>query len=375
MDPVRWVDLGAVDGPTMVNAFVAVAESVGRGASPATILSVHPAAPFANVGYHQEEEREIDLDYCRAAGIPVVRRVVGGGAILDGPWEQDYMVVVPDGAPGTTAGVEGFYAHYLAPVRSALSRLGVPAERGGVNDLTARGRKISANGALALGGAWVLTGDLLLDLDIALMTRVLRVPDEKFREKLAGGLAEWLTSLRRELGRAPDRAVVAAALREAFARELGATTVDGTLSPAESARRAALRSERSGEDWTLLKDASHPRLRGRPDLVPGRSVKIADGTTLGRADVKGGKLVRATVLARAGRIEEVELSGDFFTVPFAGAIEALEAALAGAWVKRTDLVARIEAWRTAGGIRLVGVGAEEIARAIVAAGGAPVPPP
>ncbi len=373
MDPVRWVDLGPVDGPTMVNAFVAVAEAVGQKASPPTILSVHPTAPFANVGYHQEAERELDLDFCRAEGIPVVRRVVGGGAILDGPWEEDYMVVVPDGAPGTTAGVEGFYAHYLAPIRAALGHLGVPAERGGVNDLTARGRKISANGALALAGAWVLTGDILLDLDPTLMTRVLRVPDEKFRAKLAGGLSEWLTSLRRELGRAPERATVAAALREAFERDLGGPMVNGALSPAETERLAALRQARSGATWTFLKDASHPRLRGRPDIVPGRSVKIADGTTLGRADVKAGKLVRATVLVRAGRIEEVELSGDFFTVPFAGAIEALERDLVGASLEGATLMPRIEAWRTREGVRLVGVGPEEIARAIASAAGGSAP--
>lgn len=372
---VRWVDLGPVDGPTMVNAFVAVAESVGRRAAPPTILSVHPSAPFANVGYHQEAERELDLDFCRAERIAVVRRVVGGGAILDGPWEEDYMVVVPDGAPGTDAGVEGFYAHYLAPVRAALARLGVPAERTGVNDVSARGRKISANGALALDGAWVLTGDILLDLDPALMTRVLRVPDEKFRTKLARGMEEWLTSLRAELGSAPPRPHVTGVLRDAFARALGAPAVAGALTDAELDRLDALRRERSTEAWTYRKEASHPRLRGHPEAVPGRAVKIAGGTLLGRADVKAGKLVRATVLARDGTIEEAEISGDFFTVPFAGALEELERGLAGRPLDPATLGGAVRGWLESTRVRLVGVGVDDIVRALLEAGRAPAGPP
>ena len=95
----RWLDLGAVDGATMVNVFVALARPVAEGRSPPTAFVLYPERPFANVGFHQEAEREVDIPYCRANGIPVVRRVVGGGAILDGPWEHDYMVVVPPGAP------------------------------------------------------------------------------------------------------------------------------------------------------------------------------------------------------------------------------------------------------------------------------------
>ncbi len=122
--PWRWVDLGGVDGATMVNVFVAVARTVGSGRSPPTVLVLHPDRPFANVGYHQEAEREVDLAYCRDQGIPVVRRVVGGGAILDGPWEHDYMVVVPSGAPGTDGDVPSFYARYLEPIRATIARLG-----------------------------------------------------------------------------------------------------------------------------------------------------------------------------------------------------------------------------------------------------------
>ncbi len=364
----RWLDLGSVDGATMVNLFVAVAGSVGRGAAPPTAVVLHPQAPFANVGYHQEADREIDLAYCREAGIPVFRRVVGGGAILDGPWEQDYMVVVPNGTVGTEAGVGEFYGRFLRPVQNALTRLGVSAQRSGVNDLAVAGRKVSANGALSLDGSWVLVGDILLDLDIRAMSRVLRVPDEKFRSKLAKGMAEWLTSIRDQTGRTPSRESVTSILREEFERDFGVALVPAGLTEDERRALGHLRAERSTGAWTFRKDSGHPRFRS-PDVPPaGRSIKIAHDTYLGRSDRKSGKLLRVTLRSAAGKIDEVEISGDFFTQPFAGHLEELEAALVGCPLDPTALDDAIGRWETAHRVSLLGVSRADIVAAILDAG-------
>ncbi len=361
----RWIDLGAVDGVTMVNVFVALARPVAERRSPPTGLVLFPEAPFANVGYHQEAEREIDLDYCRAQRIPVGRRTVGGGAILDGPWEHDYMFVVPAGAPGTGAGVAEFYEHYLAPVTSTLRRFGVRAERSGINDLAVGGRKVSANGAMQLDGAWVLVGDVLLDLDVAALSRVLRVPDEKFRGKLARSMGEWLTSVRAETGHPLGRDEFTRVLAREFARHLGVSWTDGKLSEEETSRLSSLRSARSHDDWTYGKDRSHPSFLRAP--TEGRAIKIANRAVLARADRKAGKLVRVTLLHGAGAIEEVEFSGDFFSQPFDAPLADLEAALVGHPLQESALRATISAWLERRAVRLVGASADDLAATVVAA--------
>ncbi len=369
----RWLDLGPVDGPTMVNLFVALAPSIGSLASPPTAVVLYPRAPFANVGFHQEAEREIDLGYCRERGIPVVRRVVGGGAILDGPWEQDYMLLVPAGAPGTQGGVESFYERYLRPVRSTLQRLGLTAERAGVNDLAVRGRKISANGALLLDGCWVLVGDILLDLDLPAMSRALRVPDEKFRGKLSEGMEEWLTSLRKETGQVPSRELVCRLLQEELERHLGSPLVSGTLSGEEQDRLDRLRRERSEDAWTFQKDASHPGFRDE-SAEGARSVKIAHGISLRRVDRKAGKLLRITLLSREGRIEEVEISGDFFTQPFTGHLGELEQALQGAPLEAAALDTVVSQWEHNYQVRFIGISRADLVSTIVEAGPGSAPP-
>ena len=46
---------------------------------------VSPSSPYVCIGYHQDVEQEVDLEFCKDHKIPVFRRQVGGGAVyLDG---------------------------------------------------------------------------------------------------------------------------------------------------------------------------------------------------------------------------------------------------------------------------------------------------
>ena len=52
-----------------------------KESTPNTIIMVSPNAPYVCVGYHQDIQKEVDLDYCTAHNLPVYRREVGGGAV------------------------------------------------------------------------------------------------------------------------------------------------------------------------------------------------------------------------------------------------------------------------------------------------------
>ena len=84
----RLLDLGPIDGYTMTNLYEAVGLSVSSGESPNTVILNHPEAPFVNIGYHQLMDKEINVEKARARGYRLVRRTIGGGAILDGPWSR-----------------------------------------------------------------------------------------------------------------------------------------------------------------------------------------------------------------------------------------------------------------------------------------------
>jgi lipoate-protein ligase A len=77
---VRVVKLGLVDPIRSQSVYHAVGYTFRSGTLP-TILLVSPTTPYVSIGFHQDAEREVDLDYCWSVGLPVIRREVGGGAV------------------------------------------------------------------------------------------------------------------------------------------------------------------------------------------------------------------------------------------------------------------------------------------------------
>jgi len=121
----RFVSLPPQDGYHMVTSFVSVADYVSRGGRN-TLLVFSVKEPFVNVGVHQEVWLEVDLDYTSKAGIPVVRRDLGGGTVVITRGEHDYFVVVnQDEAPSDP---KALYAKYLSPVVEVLRDYGLNAQ-------------------------------------------------------------------------------------------------------------------------------------------------------------------------------------------------------------------------------------------------------
>lgn len=315
------------------------------------LVIVRPATPYVCIGYHQDAEQEVDLAHCRARGIPVFRREVGGGAVyLDGD-QVFYQLVLRRDHPLALGSKEAFYRRMLAPVVATCRDLGLEASYKPVNDVLVGGRKISGNGAGEIAESVVLVGNLILDFDYDTMVRVLRVPDEKFRDKVHKSLRENLTTLRRELAQPPTVEQLERLLVRRFAEVLGPLS-ERPLPGAVRQEVARLTPALTGEDWLLR--------RGR--RCQGREVRIGAGHQVAQRAFKApGGLIRATVETHEGRLVAVELGGDFFFYP-PGQLEALAESLAGTPCAQVE--AAIAAFYERAGVESPGVTPADLARAI-----------
>ena len=278
-----------------------------------------PSEPYVCIGYHQDLEQEVDVAYCQEQGIPVFRREVGGGAVyLDGN-QIFYQLVLHKDHPLAQGDKAAFYERMLRPVADTYTDLGVPSLYRPVNDvITAEGRKISGTGAATIGDYVILVGNLIADFDYATMSRVLRVPDEKYRDKVFKSMQANLTTLQRETGRVHTWDEMAEPLIRRFEEVLG--PLEASELPQEVRREAeALRPLFESKEWLYKK--------GRQGA--GRNVKIATGVhVIQRLHKAAGGLIRATTEVTEGKLAYVSLSGDFFCYP-REAISELESALLG----------------------------------------------
>ncbi len=315
------------------------------------LIILSPAAPYVCIGYHQDAEQEVDLAYCRAQGIPVFRREVGGGAVyLDGG-QLFYQLVLNRRHPLAQGSKEALYRRLLAPVVATYRDLGLEAAYKPVNDIVVGGRKISGNGAGEIAESIVLVGNLIVDFDYDTMVRVLRVPDEKFRDRVNKSLRDNLTTLRRELPAVPDAAQLQGLLLRRFSEVLGPLAARA-LPAAVYQEAEQLTPELTAEAW-LLRQSRSPA---------GRRLRIAAGVeVIQRAHKAPGGLIRATVEVADGHFVAVDLSGDFFFYP-PGQLGALAASLAG--TACGDAEAAIAAFYAHEGVESPGVAPADLARAL-----------
>ncbi len=314
---IRLLDFGQVGSLRSLAIFHGVGYAM-RQDTPDTITITRPADPFVSIGHHQDARTEVDLDFCDEAGVPVYRREIGGGAVYLDEGQTFWHTIFHQSRVPTT--LTDVYTRFLAGPVLALNRMGIPAIHRPVNDIQVEGRKIGGTGAATVGESMIVAGSLMFDFNYELMVRVLRVPSEKFRDKMYSTMKEYLTTINRELGEgAPSRTEGVRILTECFAETLGSELVLDEPRPDEFAAIAEQEERIASRDWL--------HLDGLP--ASGDMVKIAQGVKVIEGVHKApGGLVRATVAIRDGLVDGLVLSGDFFMEP-AEALGELQDALVG----------------------------------------------
>ncbi len=273
------------------------------------LVLVSPASRYVCVGYHQDARQEIDLDFCRSHYIPVFRREVGGGAVyLDGN-QLFFQIILHRDSPLAPLRRETFYRKFLEPAIQVYGKIGIPAKYEPINDILAGSKKISGTGAGEIGDCVVFVGNLMIDFDCETMSRVLKTPDEKFRDRVQKAIETNVTNIRRELGEKEankwTESTLNALMVEEFHKLLGPLEqreMDDTL----KAKMDELGKVMTSESWLYR--------RGRQ--LNGRHTKIRSGVSvIHRIHKTNGCLIRADFEIRDNTFREVCLSTDLAYFP------------------------------------------------------------
>jgi lipoate-protein ligase A len=189
-----------------------------------------------------------------------------------------------------------------------------------------------------------------------MMVKVLKVPNEKFRDKIAQSLRERMTTIKLETGSMPDRTEVKEDLVRLYEETLDIELIRADLTSWEKSRMAELRPKYLSDEWL------HWRRGGR--LTDAKTVKISATTSVGTSNFKApGGLIRTTVEIVDEKISEVVISGDFFMLP-SEAIAQLEREIIGSSIEGKELLQRIRIAYTENGIESPGVLPEDIEKSI-----------
>jgi lipoate-protein ligase A len=357
----RLLDLGELPPISTQAVYHAVGIAVDQGLARNTIIFCSPSSPLVCLGYHQELEIEVDVEYCRQKQLPIVRRILGGGAVyLDGD-QLFYQIVASKSEPEVPATIQEIFRKFLeAPVKT-YNDIGIPASYRPLNDIEVKGRKISGNGATEIGRSAVLTGNMIFDFNFHEMTRILKVPSEKFRDKVAKTLGERLTTIKKELGSVPSKDIVKDLLKKNYETSLNVNLVSDELGPRERKLVESLQEEYRSQEWLHSMENRHE------GIIQKRHLKLSGRAHIGEVVHKtGGGLLRVLVETLDGRIADIMISGDFSLVPM-DCLRTLESELRGVEASREALIDRVKSFYSNHTVESPGMNHGDLADAIIQA--------
>lgn len=326
MAHLRVVDVGTVGALCSQALWHAIASAMEPDAGP-TLSLCRPSETYVSIGYHRRLD-EIDAAFCRAEGLPVIRRRIGGGPVLIDADQLFFGLTLP--VSQAPAGVDRLYATLLEPAAAAFRALGLDARVDGLNDIAVGDRKISGTGAGQIGEAVVVVGNVIFGFDHERMARVLELPDAAMRDEVLRLMRQHVSSLRDEGLGDVTAADASAALRDAYAAALGRSTVESSLTVAEQAALSRWEDRLADDAWT----------RGPTDgraARPGRRVKVRSDIFVVQGEQSGVRVL-ATVVGES--IERATIGAAHLN----GTAGALERALVGPCIDMRALAARLAAF-------------------------------
>ncbi len=240
-----FVDLTPRDAARGLAVDEALLESARRRGEGAVRLWVSQRAVI--VGRSQSVASECDVEVLRGLGIPVLRRISGGGAVVHYPGNLNVSVTLSDSRRLGRA--ERAFAWFGDSIAAGLRGLG--ADTGvGERMVVIAGRKISGAAQARRGDAVLVHGTLLVWPDVVDMNSILLAARASYAPLGTRSRSSVTTTLSDALGRTVSLVEAADAILRGLARDFPPPWDKGVMEPAEQALAEELETTRyRSREW------------------------------------------------------------------------------------------------------------------------------
>ncbi len=301
----RLVNLGEQNWLDTQAIYHALALVKNEYQTPNTLIITWPDQPLVCVGLHQVIEQSVELDYIKATKLPLVRRGTGGGSVYLDSNQLFYQIICDK--QDYNQNLKDFYQFFLTPTVKTFNDFGIPALYSPINDIVAEGKKISGNGAVSYDRSRVLVGNFIFSFPAEHMSKILKVPNEKFRDKIAKSLVERMGSFEYFLKEIPSKEEVMQKYLFNFQKNLDIQFYESDLTEEEKKKIDEIKYMYQQEDWLYYVEKDKEELFQQ---------KIKSDTYFSYTEKKfQGGLVQLFVYFDENKIADIVISGDFSLSP------------------------------------------------------------
>lgn len=245
----RLIEMETHDAFTNMAIDESIREHISSGKSLPTIRFYRWKPSAVSIGYFQSVAQEVHQNACQKAGIDIVRRQTGGGAVYhDFNGEITYSVIAPETL--FPKGITESYHEICGWIVNSLSILGLKAEFKPINDIILSGKKISGNAQTRRNRILHQHGTILYDVDPEKMFSFLNVGPEKISDKFIANVKDRVTCVKNNSNASLQD--TCACLKKGFCENK--KILEGKLSDSELALAQKLAAEKySSREWNFLR--------------------------------------------------------------------------------------------------------------------------
>jgi lipoate-protein ligase A len=255
---IRFVDAGTVSGMRSQTIYHGLSYAQTAG-TPNTVVLATPGTPYMCIGFFQDAENELDMEYCRKQNLPVIRRETGGGAVyIDKGQLFVQWVFQKNSLPRR---VDQRFQLFIQPLVETYKFFGIDAYYHPINDVHVGGKKIVGTGAGTIGDAEVVTGNFLFDFNYSTMINAINVPTDAFRQQVKHDLGQYLTTIQQELMNPPGRDEIIEVYRRQCEATLGVRTQLDEFTDEEIRSMEKLDEKFSTGEWLFQVKKDNPKDR------------------------------------------------------------------------------------------------------------------
>ena len=170
-----------------------------EGKVPDTVRLYAFSPSSVTIGRFQSIRHDVNLEEAERLGIPVVRRITGGGSVFHDEFgEITYSVIIGEDYHPSLRNIPESYRYLAGPLVDALRGFGLDAGFSGLNDITVNGKKISGSAQTRRKGVILQHGTFMYATRVEVLGRVLRVSKEKLKDKGVSNIWERVTTMEHE---------------------------------------------------------------------------------------------------------------------------------------------------------------------------------
>ena len=301
---LRLVDAGTVSGLRSQSIYHGLGYAQ-KPNTPNTIVLVTPETPYMCIGFFQDAENELDINYCKQNKLPIIRRETGGGAVYIDNGQLFVQWIFQQSA--LPRRVDKRFELFIKPLVETYKFFGIDAYYHPINDVHVKGKKIVGTGAGTIGEGQIVTGNFLFDFDYQTMLNSINVPTKNFRDAVDKNLHDYLTNMKIELDQLPERDEVIKIYRSKCEEILGLKSELSTFTDEELRLMEKVEEKFVKESWIY-------QIKRNPSK--NKLFKIHLGVWIGQInyDLKRGNM-NALVTMKDDHITDIKLTLEGLKTP------------------------------------------------------------